>query len=283
VTGTETTPLAGGEPEGRPPGIVGTRIFALFATERNWLALSRPHLPLAAPVVGTVGWQAFVALAPAAECGIVAVPPAHGAAMREPLRRFHRTHPFTPIVLVADGDLPPDVAALGVVVRAPLEAVRLWPAIQQACTDTLLLESAARFAAAERHPPLLRRALALACTAAAPIRTLGELARATGCDQRTFREHWRRADPLARTLRLEDVLDWLLLLRACRGRSPRTSWGAVAATLGVQREELRRIAVTHAGVRLRDLAPDTGPRLRALFRQTVLDPFVASDSAVPGR
>ncbi len=230
-------------------------------------------------MVGTVGWHAFVALAPAAECGIVAIPPAQGATMRERLHRFRRAHPFTPLVLVADDDLPHDVAALGVVVRAPLEAVRLWPAIQRACTDALLLESAARFAAAGSRPALLRRALAHACQAPAPLRTVGELARSARSDQRALREQWRLADPLARTLRLEDVLDWLLLLRACRGRLPRTPWSAVAATLGLQREDLRRIAVTHAGVRLRDLAPDTGPRLRALFRRTVLEPFVAPVAA----
>lgn len=95
-------------------------MFALFATERNWLALSQPHLSLGTTVVGTVGWPAFLSLAPAAECCLVAVPPTPPVGLYDALRAFRRSLPYTPLVIVAERALPADVAALGEVVREPL-------------------------------------------------------------------------------------------------------------------------------------------------------------------
>ena len=257
-----------------PPPVVGpARIFALYANERNWLAFSRPHLPLAVPVVGTVGWQAFLVLADAAECCIVAVPRHPPAALLDNLQRFRNGHPGAALVLIAEGPLPPGAGKWGDVVRPPLRAERLWPAIQRATTRALLARAAMRFEQMPLVPHTLRRALATLCRATEPIRSVTELAHAVGCHRRTLWYHWQRASVWRGAVRLEDVVDWVLLLHAASSACQPIPRTAIPGALGIHRYTLRRILSDFAGLRLRDLAPDACPRIRDLFQAAILEPL----------
>jgi hypothetical protein len=250
-------------------------MFALFAGERNWLTMDQPRTPFPVPVVGALGWQAFTCLTRAAECAIVLLPPADGVAARRliaDVRSLRRDRPYVPLVLVTAGAHAAELFGLGEVVQAPVEAVRLWPACQRACTRALLDETRDAFRR-RGEPRRLWRALAAACDMAMPASSVGALASAAGCHRRTLWHHWRSRSPLAPTLDLDDVLDRLVLLRACASRRRGVTWELVALRLGVRRRMLSRIAARVAGLTLRDLSPDALPRVRAAFRQEVLTPL----------
>lgn len=250
-------------------------MVVLYASERNWLALHRPEFPLAGPVIGTVAWPAFLALASEAECCVVAIPAGPRAAVLDDLRAFRAAAPRAPLVLVADRSLPSAVATLGEVVRPPIQLRRLWPAMQRACTTSLLLEAAELGARAERHA-VVRAAFVAACRADPPIHGVAALAALAGCHRRTLWRHWRAVADDAGAPSLEGLLDWILVLRACvQYRGPRR-WATAAAHLGVHRHTLARAVAGTTGGDLAALTPDAVPDLRAAFRCRVLAPFIGT-------
>lgn len=261
-----------------PAEVAHDRIFALYGSDRNWLALSRPHLPLAAPVVGTVGWQAFLVLADAAECCIVAVPKHPPAGLLDNLRQFRHARPGAALVLVAEGPLPFGANEWGDIVRPPLRAARLWPAIQASMTRALLTRATMDFERAPLSSRTLRRALVTLCRATTPIRSVTELARAIGYHRRTLWYHWRRSGIWRGASTLEEVIDWVLLLRAAVCACQPIARAAIPTTLGVHRYTLRRILEQNAGLRIRDLSPDACPRIRDLFQSAILDPLHRASS-----
>lgn len=248
-------------------------MVVLYASERNWLALSRPEFPLAGPVIGTVAWPTFLTLAPEAECCVVAIPAGGYAPVLDDLRAFRNSSPRAPLVLVADRTIPPTVAALGEVVRPPIQLRRLWPAMQRACTKSLLLNAAELGARAER-PTVLRTAFVAACRADPPVHSVAALATLASCHRRTLWRHWRSVADGADAPSLEGFLDWLLVLRACaQYRGPRR-WATAAARLGVHRHTLARAVADTIGGDLTAFTPDVAPELRSVFRRRVLEPFI---------
>src|SRR3954454_13080211 len=77
---------------------------------------------------------------------------------------------------------------------------------------------------APRLPARLRGALLRACTAPRPFLSVSRLAAASDCDRRTLWRDWRRGVGPDSALRLEDVLHWLLLVRALALKTPQRSW-----------------------------------------------------------
>lgn len=246
-------------------------MFAVFAPGRNWLALTRPELPLSEHVVATVGWDAFLALAPAASCSLVALPGTQRSVWHDRLGAFRAAHPFAPLVIVADTALPPSVAAAAEVIRPPLVLRRLWPAMQRAETRMLLREGAHRLASATSHVPRLRRALEVACLGEAAIPTVSAAARAVGERAGALRAEWRSVCAPRTAVGLDEVLDWVLMLRLCAARLASTDGEAAETATSVHRHTISRVALRVAQMPLRQITPDASPRIRAAFRRVVLD------------
>jgi hypothetical protein len=256
-----------------------TTIFALYASERNWLSLSQGPPWLGGPVVGTLGWEAFLALTPAAECGIIVVPNATTSRLYEDLRVLRCVQPFLPLVLIAEQPLPRDIDLLGEVIPQSLVALGLLAAIQRACTRALLHEAATHVESVVKCPATLRRAFMAACRAPAPIATVKDLARVAGCHRHTLWSQWHKSALAARELKLEDFVNWLILLHACIHWSSGLRWNRIAATCGVHRHRLRRISAKYGGATLCDFSPNVCVRLRAAFRRTVLAPAAVRTEA----
>ena len=111
---------------------------------------------------------------------------------------------------------------------------------------------AAQFQRATGLPLYLRNTLIYLCRAQTSVRTVGELCAAAGCHRSTLWSQWR-ATGADTVLRLQDVVDWVILLRACSQRAPGIGWGAVAAEAGVHEHTIARIARRLMGCGLREL------------------------------
>lgn len=256
-------------------------MFAVFAPGRNWLALTRPELPLAEPVVATVGWDAFLALVPVATCGLVALPETRRDLWYARLRVLRADYPFTPLVLATDAPLPSGLDATVESVRLPMSLRRLWPAIQRAATRTLLLECVNRLPAGN-NSSILRYALELACVGDRALLTVQQLARRMGIPTAALRGEWQaQVAAVDGGPSLEDLLEWIFLLRACADRPPNSH--ANAAKYPIYRPSFSRIAERLVHLPIRQLTPDTAPRLRATFRRAVLDPLLRPVEGPPAR
>jgi hypothetical protein len=130
----------------------------------------------------------------------------------------------------------------------------LWPAVRRA-RGSGFLQPVLRVVERSllRYPPL-QRALGHACRAERPIRSLGQLAAVSGCDRRTLWRHWHDAVASRVSLRLEDVLDWLILLHAVGRKEQSRSWSSVATELQIHPHTLGRISARLAARPLRMLA-----------------------------
>lgn len=103
------------------------------------------------------------------------------------------------------------------------------------------------------HLPLdLRNTLAYLCRAPTGIRTVHELCEAAGCHRSTLWAQWRAIGGTA-LLRVQDLVDWVMLLRACSRHVPGASWNAVAVEMNVHEHTIARIARRLMRCSLRDL------------------------------
>jgi hypothetical protein len=120
------------------------------------------------------------------------------------------------------------------------------------------------------HEPIVD-ALACAFAASPPFRSVAELAAALGCNRRTLWRQWQVVTRPGVGLRLEDVLDWVLLLHAVGLRGARGNWAAVAAQLGVHPHTLVRTAARLTARPLRVLAGRHQVELVREFAARLLD------------
>ena len=174
------------------------------------------------------------------------------------LWRLKERRPAQRVVLVTSREADEGHALWGapadqVVWLSEIEA-SLWPAIRLVTTAGSLQRVATRFESAFGADALLGAALQRAFAAPRPFRAMTDLAAACDCDRRTLWRHWHAAVGPGSRLRLEDVLDWVLLLHAVGRKVPGRSWAQVAAELGVSAHTLTRTAARLAGRRLAALA-----------------------------
>lgn len=165
-----------------------------------------------------------------------------------------------PIILVTDKD--PENLRL---IRGPTLEEVIWaeevehalvPAIRRACSAGHLQQVAEVIDGTPQLPQRLRTALVHACRNHVPVGSVNDLAAAVECDRSTLCRQWQRGRGIGVELRLEDFLDWLMILRAVGRRSPGRKWSAVAQELGMQERTLSRIVRRLLGSSLRDLNAD---------------------------
>ena len=206
---------------------------------------------------------------PAADVSLVALLWLTGEPSYPLLCEFKRRFPTHPVVLVTtrdaeNADLLKTLLVEQVVWTTELEK-RLPLAIQHAAARHPMLRLAEELERAAHLPIRLRRALALACRRERPFRTVGELADAVDRDRRTLSVRWTEVLDPGSVMRLEDFVDWLLLLQAAARWAVGWKATAVAADLGVHAQTLSRTA--------RRLAETTPSQIRAAGRHQLIRTF----------
>lgn len=211
-----------------------------------------------------------------ATCAVIVAESIRTAAA-ERLYALRRQHPGKAIVLV----MSPDANALRSLRRVGLDEVvwlgeielSLASAVTDALGYTVFARIAERLRGAPRLPPTLRGAITEALLAPMPITKIEDLAAAIGCDRRTLWRLWGQSLP-QHPLRLQDVLDWILLLHAVRRRESETSWAVVATLLSVHQDTLSRAAKRLTGMSLRDLSHERQESLIQMFEDLVIVPVL---------
>ena len=191
------------------------------------------------------------------------------------LAALRRDHPLAPIVLVTrDGTRNllalKDLSVDEVVLIGGL-GPGLAPALRRAEQASWLRQVADEIQRNARVGPHLRKALAHGCAAPRPFVSVASLAHTMACDRATLAREWREAvGPDPRAARLEDFVDWVLVLHAWAIRAGGSSWSDAASRLGISAEGLRRRVKRLSGMTLRGLADLSSSEIRALLRSRVL-------------
>ncbi len=136
-------------------------------------------------------------------------------------------------------------------------AHRLADALSRTGRDRFFHDLAQALEGARRLSRPLRRALVTAVLAQPPITSVSRVAGAVGVSRSTLWQHWRRCAGGSTELRLEDVLDWLALLRVAQQRTSGVSWSAAARANGLCADTLARRAVRLTALPPSELAGET--------------------------
>jgi hypothetical protein len=86
---------------------------------------------------------------------------------------------------------------------------------------------------------------------------------------------WRGSVPSGAGLRLQDMLDWNVLLRASILRTQSSSWVGIAAKLSVHEHTLARSAKRLAGLTLRELAAAGADQVVQILEERALAPVLS--------
>lgn len=255
-------------------------MLAVFADERPYAARVAATMAEHEPTLLVNSWECLEEAIPSTTCTVVVLGWLRGSVDEARLRDLKIRYPLHPIILVtsknADNALALRWVAVEEVVWLSELECGLWPAVRRGRAQALLQDVAATVRRAIPADDLLGRAIAYAWRARPPLRCINQLASALACDRRTLWRHWRVALCGASALRLEDVLDWFLLLHAVGRKLPGRSWAHLAIELQVHPHTLGRIAARLAGRPLRTLtAADQLPlthRCQAELREALLGP-----------
>jgi hypothetical protein len=233
-------------------------MLTVFAKDSRYARRIAATLTTREPAVWAGSWEELDRTYPGTTCAVVALGWLRDDLGERRLRSLKERYPTRPIVLVTTKDADNARALRSaeveeVVWLSEIES-DLWPAVRRARASGFL-QPILRILdqALLRYPPL-RRAIDYACRAEIPVRSIGQLAAAAGCNRRTLWRHWHDAVGPGCPLRLEDVLDWLLLLHAVGRKEPTRSWSSVASDLQIHPHTLGRIAARLATRPLRALA-----------------------------
>lgn len=226
---------------------MATFATVVYCTQQDLLRKLDAALAGVGPRV-TTEWPAFRAAFATSECGIVTVPwirqlPGLSAC----LSVLNAERPFTPVILVTNAH----AEHLRHLSRAKIEEVvwvgelehRLPQVVTRLQAEAPLARLAAAFESTRGAPPLLRRAFTVACRHEVALHSLTDVARVVGCHRGTLWYHWRRTLKDDTSVRMEDLLDWILLCRAKARKQQGRSWSQAASELGVHDHTLRRISL----------------------------------------
>jgi hypothetical protein len=187
------------------------------------------------------------------------------------LRRLRARMPHLPLVLITTDTLPNAKALRHVVFEEVVWIPDVWidlpAAIRRALDDRFHLRLAHRLTTASWIPKQLRFGLALACRAHPPLRSVNELARATSSHRTTLSRHWRSTVCPRSDLRLQDFLDWMLLLRCRAMRNFHPSWKSAASALQIHEDTLQRVCRRLTNESLSSLAAVTDAEVSRRFAE----------------
>lgn len=234
----------------------------------RWASLLTP----VATVATTSQWEEFKEIESPRSCSIVAIDRLRFDTAFPELVSFKTRNPLHPVILITRFD-PENARSLKDIV---VEDVVWWHEIERElpvslrgfCARDYLRDLAARFRSAEGLSPSLRQAFTLVCASERPILSVKQLAGRIGCSRATLARTWRAAG-MQDTLRLQDVLHWVLLLRALTRRRANRSWAVVAAQMGVHPHTLGRLATQLTGQSLRHLNGERLPEVVEAFERAV--------------
>jgi hypothetical protein len=249
-------------------------MLALYCADRVRLQRMLDVLSASDCTAAYNSWPAFESAALTSECAIAVVSwlSTDDAVSRIAALRFRS--PLLPLVVVTAKDAD-NVRLLSRLVVEEIvwqhEAERtLSLAVRSARSHAMGRRITESIAAADHLPVQLRTGLIHVLRSLTPVRSISEVASAVGCHRRTLWYQWRlvvRGEP---PLRLEDFLDWVLLLRAVSRKQASRGWSEAAGAAGIHEHTLARLARQHTGLRLRHLAAVQPQRLADAFHSQVL-------------
>jgi hypothetical protein len=250
-------------------------MLAIYAAEERHITRMCAALSPEQQRVLVTDWTELERNRPRATCTLVAIEWLTTDPVVPRLSSFKTRHPNHPVVLVTRWD-PENARHLKDVRVEEVVWFRevdrdLTPAVQRACRHDFhaLRCLALPFELATHLPATLRKALAHACRSERAVGSVKHLAAAVGVDRRTLWHQWSKAVCPSSSLRLQDFLHWLLLLRAVGHKVPGQSWASVARELRVHPHTLGRLAKQLTGGTLSGLGD--GGDVALLFRERVLD------------
>lgn len=225
-------------------------------------------------------WSLFTGTVAVSTCAVVMVDWLAGNPAVERLQALRMQYPHKPVVLVTRKDAD-NVRLLR---RVQIEEVVWTEEIEHTLAATIdSTQHAARFTeivaaieSAEHLPKRLRHALVHVFRSPTAALTVAELGAAVGCDRRTLWRLWTNSVGADSDLRLQDVVDWNLLLHAAVIRQQTTSWVGVAGRLSVHDHTLARTARRLADMTLRQLADIGTVGMLELFRERFLSRLLAA-------
>ncbi len=259
-------------------------MIAVYAANSRSISEMREILAADRGVVWLTDWQEFHELGRSASCAIMNIPWLSASPAFSQISVFRTRNPQCALALVTRWD-PENARRLkGVFVDEIVWSREmrgdLANVIQQICSEEFNYVRclAVPFREAEHLPFALRTALARACKDERPVCSVEALAQLTGCDRRTLWVQWTQSVGAESPLRLQDFIQWILLMRAVGRKRPDNTWGAVAKDLGVHPHTLGRYAKQLAGRTLPELDNFGHTELALLFRAAVLSFLLKADA-----
>jgi AraC-like DNA-binding protein len=235
-------------------------VLTLLCSEARYLPRLLAALPAEDSVTHAESWDEVHRHARPQGCSVIVAEWLPNTHAHERLTQFRNDFPSHPLVVVTheDAENARSLAELRVSEVLWIREIeeRLGPAVSRARAVTALAALTAAFESAHRLPPRLRSALRDACTSSRPPRSLSRLAANAGCHRSTLWVEWRQAvgdRNACPDLRLEDLLDWLILISAVHRKAPGVKWTAVAHDMGVHEHTLARQARRLTGLTLREV------------------------------
>lgn len=223
-------------------------------------------------------WTVFVETVAVSACALVMADWLAGNPAVQRLEALRVQYPNKPLVLVTRKDA--DNARLlhrveidALVWTEEIEEV-LGSAIDRACQTSIFQDIARRIENATHLSGKLRSGLTYLFRSTDPIRTVEDLAVEMGCDRRTLWRLWANTTRAHESLRLQDVIDWNLLLHACLRRRQTSSWVGIAAEFCIHEHTLARSAKRLTGMSLRDVAAVGPKQILEIFHNRMLLPLV---------
>src|SRR5688572_4530815 len=251
--------------------------IALYCSDPKVLPRVRASLGPNRQVQVCETWHVFERTAPAAGCLVVVIEWLRGGELVQRLVQLRAGVPHQPLVLVTAKDA--DAVRQLSRIRAeefvwPHEVERGLAAAAERAAATSPLERIRRSVEGlERLPPRLKRGLVAALTDARPLLRVEEVAKAAGCDRRTL---WRELRQLSPALRLQDLLDWIVLMRLGMMKVPGRKWSAIAGELGIHEHSIGRMIHRLTGMTQRRFTT-SGPAVAVeLFEARVLALLIAA-------
>lgn len=262
-------------------------MLTVFAKDARYARRVAAVLGTREPAVWAGCWHELEGEHPGSTCAVVVLGWLHEDMGERRLRSLKERYPMRPIVLVTskDADNARAIRTSGVEEVVWLSEIEsgLWPAVRNAKSAGFIQHLLRVVDRTLLQFPPLHRAIRTACCSDRPVRSLAQLAAASGCDRRTLWRHWHSAVAARESLRLEDVLDWLLLLYAVGRKEPRRSWSNVATELQIHPHTLGRIAMRLANRPLRALAPTDQLPLTLQFDALLVSALVQPARSIVGR